>query len=426
MLQATDAETAVIGSMIRDNSLVQEIAAVVDERDFFTHFGRKAFAACVAMTGSFDDVILATAMGKGYVDSIVNAVDSVTSTVAAIEHAKRVSNAAILRRFIDACTEAIADAKDMDTVNVDDVLELVTRHQTAILNSSARSDKSSDIVSGSEGMKSVMKLVEARRESFKNKETKVLGFATGLSQIDHLIGGLQRKAMVVIGAQTGVGKSAMAVNMAAGALRDSASVLVLSHEMSTDDVYTRLLGLTSKVEAFKFQTGALDHTQYEKIILATDKIGKQSIWVTDNPPRTIPKTINTCLQHKRRHGLDIVFVDYLQLMESTQRSGNREQAVAEIARGLKQLAMDLDVCVVALAQLNNNTERHEEPQLSSLRESAAIAQNANSVILLWSKDDDAKEISFKVAKNRSGPHGQGSMDFLKTYQIIRESHGHQM
>lgn len=420
MLRGSDAETAVIGAMIRDNSLVQEIATIVDERDFLSHFCRKAFAACVGMSGSFDELILATVMGKAHVDAIVSAVDSTTTTTAALEHAKRVANAAVLRRFVEACSEATVEAVDLDTTNIDDVLELVTRHQTAILDVTVKRKEACELVHGKDGMRALMKLLEERRDRFTKKLKRLPGFSTGFGGIDSLIGGLQRKAMVVIGAQTGVGKSAMAVNMATNALRDGAKVAILSHEMSTDDVYSRQLAAESRVVAASLQSGDIHPSDWSKLDRAQGEISKLPIWVTDSPPRNIPKVINTCLQHKRRHGLDIVFVDYLQLMEGTRMSGNREQVVAEIARGLKQVAMDLDVCVVALSQLNYTTSRHEEPSLQSLRESAAIAQNANSVILLWSTDDKSQEICFKVAKNRSGPHGNGKLQFHKHLQRFQD------
>lgn len=420
-MRATDAEAIVIGAMIRDNSLAADIATHIDERDFTSHFCRKAFAACKSATGAFDENLILLKIGKAHGEKIRAAVDAATNPAAAIEHAKRVAHAAIIRRLIDACTEAAMEARDFDSDNQHDAIELVTRHQNAVLDVSTRRQESGDLVPASEGIKRTMREIARRADEFKARGSGYLpGPSTGYPTIDLLIGGLQRKAMIVVGAQTGVGKSAMALNMAAGALRSGANVVVLSHEMSTEDVFMRRLSAESRVWASKLQNGKLEAGDFARLERAVDTTKDERLWVTDSPPRTVPRVTQLCMQHKRRHGLDVVFVDYLQLMDGTRPGSNREQVVAEIARGLKQLAMDLDVCVVALAQLNNNVSRNEEPALSSLRESSAIAQNANSVILLWSPDDKNEELCFKVAKNRSGPHGHGSLVFRKTVQLITE------
>lgn len=420
-MRAIDAEALVIGAMIRDNSLTPDIAALVDERDFTSHFARKAFAACQSATGAFDETLVALKIGVTHTDAIRAAVDAATNPPAALEHAKRIAHAAIVRRLIDACTEASVEARDFDSDNPHDVIDLVTRHQNAVLDVSVRRRESSGLVPASEGIKLTMREISKRADEFKKRgEGYLPGPSTGYPSIDILIGGLQRKAMIVVGAQTGVGKSAMALNMATGAVKSGAKVVVLSHEMSTEDVFMRRLAAESRVWSSKLQNGKLEAEDFTRLTRAVDVARQETLWVTDSPPRTVPRVMQACLQHQRRHGLDVLFVDYLQLMDGTRPNNNREQVVSEIARGLKQLAMDLDVCVVALAQLNNNVSRNEEPHLSSLRESSAIAQNANSVILLWAPDDKGDELCFKVAKNRSGPHGAGSLQFRKAVQLITE------
>lgn len=417
---APDAEMILIGSILRDNAIAAEIAEHVDERDFTSHFTRRAYAACSA--GDIDEILLKKKIGDAHGDSIRTCVSMASQQVAVLEHAKRVAHTAVVRRLIDACTNAMVEAKDFDSQNEHDLIDLVTRHQSAILDVSVRRKEDGDFVSNAQGVKIAMAEVERRRDMRKKHGTDYIpGHRTGMNSIDQLLGGLQPKSQVIIGAHTGVGKTAMALNMATGAARNGARVAILSHEMSTMEIHMRKLAAEGRVWASKLEKGTVDNDDARRLAAAIESSARDVLWVTDAPPKTAPKVMQKCLQLKRRHGLDVVFVDYLQLMDGTRPSQQREQVVSEISRSLKQVAMELDICVVALAQLNNTTTRTEEPHLASLRESSAIAQNANAVMLLWAPDDNSDQLCFKVAKNRSGPQGSGLLTFKKSVQLIQEA-----
>ncbi len=418
-MKAVDAEATVIGALVINNELLHEVSEIVSEHDFFSAFYRRAFATCMRLKGGFDAVILARELGgENHLEMLQNAIAQAPASAAVLEHAKRIANTAVMRRFVDACTEATAEAVDFDSADETAIAEMVTRHQAAIMASTERVTASKTL-SSAQACDGAMRLIVERYDRRQASAAALPGFATGLGHIDQMIGGMQRKHLVIVGAQTGVGKSAFAINAAIGVTQNSAKTLFCSYEMNNDDVMMRALSAESGVYAIRMQYGDLGRENWPPLMRAKEKISAAPMWITDSPPRNIPKMFAQCLQQKRRHGLDVVVIDYLQLMEGSRGNNNREQVVAEIARGLKQLAMDLDVCVIALSQLNYTTSRHEEPQLQSLRESAAIGQNANSVLLLWTTSDDTEQVNFKVAKNRSGPNGKGILNFNRALQRFR-------
>lgn len=257
-------------------------------------------------------------------------------------------------------------------------------------------------------------VIRERRES----TGKITGIATGYPAIDQLLGGLQRKSLYVLAASTGAGKTAFALNVVRNAShRSQAKSLIVSLEMDRIELWSRLLSAESRVGGMKIQTGIISDADDARLAMGHNEMRKLLVTSLEPPPTTLVALRAEAQLAMRRDGLDILVVDYLQLMSGSGKDRqSREREVAEISRGLKLLAMELGVAVVAVSQLNRAAERQAEPSLSNLRESGAIEQDANAVIFLWSEDDTGREVNWSVAKNRSGPLGKGRLLFDRSTQ----------
>lgn len=265
--------------------------------------------------------------------------------------------------------------------------------------------------------------LEALINSRRNSQGKVIGIPTGYENVDNVLGGLQRKALYVIAAATGAGKTAFALNIARNASRMAqAKTLMVSLEMDRIELWSRLLSQESRVGGMKIQTGIISEAEDAKLTVGYNELRKLQVRSLEPPPTNIVSLRAEAQAQARNEGLDILVVDYLQLMSGTRndRGGSREREVAEISRGLKLLAMELGVVVIAISQLNRSGDRNARPSLSMLRESGAIEQDANAVVFLWSESDDAQDVCWCVAKNRSGPLGEGRLRFERSTQRFIE------
>jgi len=253
-----------------------------------------------------------------------------------------------------------------------------------------------------------------RIEELRRSGTHVTGLATGYPDLDALLSGLQPSDMVVLAARPSVGKTAFALNIArSAAIERQKDVLIFSLEMSKEQLMLRFFCMEGKLDFKSLREGYLSDKQFQRIQRAADTLSRAKIFIDDSPNVTILDIRARARRHAQQHDLDLIIVDYLQLMTGRRRAENRQVEIAEISRGIKGLARELRVPVIAVSQLSREAEKDESgiPKLSHLRESGAIEQDADVVLMLSlppkheEEDTEAGLITVGVAKQRNGPIG---------------------
>jgi replicative DNA helicase len=254
----------------------------------------------------------------------------------------------------------------------------------------------------------------------------VLGVRSGFADLDSLTTGFQKSDLIILAARPSVGKTSLALNIAEhAAVRDKRSVGIFSLEMSKEQLVQRLLSSVAGIDADRLRTGFLEEMDFTRLAPAMNALSEAQLYIDDTPSISTMELRTKARRLQAEAGLDLVVVDYLQLMQaaSTTKDANRVQEVSEISRGLKGLARELSVPVIALSQLSRQPEmrNEKEPRLSDLRESGAIEQDADLVLFLWREAERAgdahaaeqEEIKLKLAKHRNGPTGEITLEFRK-------------
>ena len=257
------------------------------------------------------------------------------------------------------------------------------------------------------------------------QEGNIIGVPTGFRDLDAKTSGLQRSDLVIVAARPAMGKTAFALNVAQqAAIKGRASVLIFSMEMSKEQLGQRLLSMESRVEMQKLKTGDLNRKDWDDINIALDILSEANIFIDDTPGISIMEIKNKCRRIKAEHELDLIVLDYLQLMSYEGKTDSRQQEISALSRHLKLLAREMDCPVIVLSQLSRAPEQRTDhrPQLSDLRESGAIEQDADIVLFLYRDDYYEKENSEKpgvceviIAKQRSGPTGTVELMWLEKY-----------
>ncbi len=264
-------------------------------------------------------------------------------------------------------------------------------------------------------------------EEMEATGAELTGISTGFRDLDRKLAGLQRANLVIVAARPSMGKSALALNIASNIALACGPVAVFSLEMSRDEIVQRLLCSIGRVDSMKLRTGQLGPL-WQKVVGAASRMYKAPLYVDDAANVTVTEIRAKCRRLKRQHGLELIVVDYLQLMQGNNRE-NRQQEIAEISRSLKNLARELDVPIIACSQLNRSLEARTDkrPQLGDLRESGAIEQDADVVMFIYRQeyyepaDIEAKGLAeVIVAKHRSGSTGRVNMTFLPEFTLFAD------
>lgn len=265
-------------------------------------------------------------------------------------------------------------------------------------------------------LKEVIEILDERSKT----KGFVTGVPTGFADLDRILLGMQKKDLILLAARPSVGKTALAVNIALNAALKDYKVAIFSLEMSKSQLAQRMLSSLSLVNSKQFMSG--DITEWEDIFEASSIIAGKSIYMDDTAGISITELRSKCRRLKADSGLDFIMIDYLQLMTSEGRNENRQQEISTISRNLKALAKELDVPILALSQLSRDSEKNKrKPKLSDLRESGAIEQDADVVILLHREDYQNEEaeiqnqIELIIAKHRNGEIGSIRLNFIKEY-----------
>jgi replicative DNA helicase len=394
--QAVDAEQSVLGSILIDREAILKVGDFLRPADFYRKQHADIYEAMLSLHGQREPIDLVTVAdelarrerlepvgGPAYLASLMNAVP----TAVHVEHYGRiVERKSVLRNLIAAAGKIAAvgyeEANDAEVAidRAEGILFEISQHRT---------------VGGFESLATLLGQAYDRLEYLHEHRGQLLGIPSGLSQLDTLLGGFQPSDLIIIAARPSVGKTSLALNIAQhAAVRETKRVGVFSLEMSKEQLALRLLSAESGINPRPLQTGFVDETDWSKIAQVMNEMHGAPMWIDDSPVLTVMelRTKARRLEAEQR-GLDLVIVDYLQLMQgsSQQKEPNRVQEVSEISRGLKQLARELKVPVIALSQLSRGVEQRgsAEPRLSDLRESGCLT--ADTRVL---RADTGAEVSF--------------------------------
>ena len=420
-----EAERSVLGAVMLNKDILSEVLEEVTADDFYNESHREIFRAIWELYKENTAVDMLTvceelkkrkaldmAGGRAYIATLAA---EVPSTANAVEYAKIVAEKATLRQMIrtsEDITEKGYDAK-MDAGEILDYAE------SGIFKIAQKRQKN-DYAKIQDVLLTNIKIID---QAAQNKD-KIVGIPTGFKDLDEKTSGLQRSDMIIVAARPAMGKTAFALNIAQqSAVKAGSSVIIFSLEMSKEQLGQRLLAMQARVEMQKLKQGDLDRKDWDRITMALDELNNTKIVIDDTPGISIMEMRNKCRRLKADQGLDLVVVDYLQLMSMQGKTDNRQQEISTISRNLKLLAREMDCPVIVLSQLSRAPEQRQDhrPILSDLRESGSIEQDADIVIFLY-RDDYYNENTDKpgvcevnIAKHRSGPTDKVELTWVSRY-----------
>jgi len=419
--QNLDAERSVLGSMLIDNESIHRVVEALSAEAFYREAHRKIFSAVIDLYQRNEPADLVTVTtelkSKGWLEEAGGAtylsslVDNIPSSANAAAYARIVREKALRRMLIEGATE-IAERGYQEE---GDVEHFVDQAEKIILEVAQRRIRQS-FISVREIVKDSFKAIE---QLYERKEL-ITGVPTGYRELDRLTSGLQRSDLIVVAGRPSMGKTALALNMAEhAAVEGGHKVAIFSLEMSKEQLVQRLLCSRAEVDATKLRGGFLGESDWPKLTRAAGLLSEAPIFIDDTPAINALEVRAKARRLMREHGLDLIVVDYLQLMRGIGRSESREREISEISRALKALAKELAVPVVALSQLNRGVEARQDkrPQLADLRESGAIEQDADVIAFIYRDEmynresPDAGKAEVIVGKQRNGPTGKVKLAF---------------
>src|ERR1700691_3435899 len=423
-----EAERSILGAILLDNHAFNDAAEHLKPEDFSLDSHRRIYSRMMDLAESSRPIDIITlveeleqkrdlqAVGDvGYISGLLDGVPDRPS----IEHYVRiVRDKAILRGLINVSNTAIAKASEQ----ADPADEILNEAEAAVFQLSEKR-----IREGFQGIKEIVRNSFGSVDALLQRGQRITGLATHYTDLDEMTSGLQRSDLVIIAARPSMGKTAFAMNIAENAaVEDQQVVGVFSLEMSREALLQRLLCSTAEVDAHKMRTGSLWQDDTRKVVRAMEQLAHAPIYIDDTPGIALSEMRAKARRLKQAQGkLDLIIVDYLQLMSGgSKRYENRTQEVSAISRGLKALAKELAVPVIALSQLSRAPESRggdHRPQLSDLRESGSIEQDADLVMFIFReevyKQDDPDlqgRSEIIIAKQRNGPTGRIHLAFLKS------------
>jgi len=421
--QNLEAEQSVLGAMLIEKEAIPKVLELLRPDDFYREAHSLILQAIMRLFERSEAVDLVTvteelrqqshleaAGGGAYLASLASAVP----TAANVEYyARIVEEKGVLRKLITTATSIVAsgyEGKD----EVEYILDLAEQQIFGL--AQRRSQKSYASI------KTVLMETFERIEHLYNNKGGVTGVPTGFKDLDMLTSGLQPSELIVIAARPSMGKTVLSLNIARNvAVGGKVPVAIFSLEMSRDQLAQRLLCADAGVDGQRLRTGFLTESDWPKLSTALGRLSEAPIFIDDTPGASVIEIRAKSRRIKAEHGLGLIVIDYLQLMNSNRRSENRQQEISEISRSLKALARELNVPVVALSQLSRAVEQRQDrhPMLSDLRESGAIEQDADVVAFIYrdeyyNLESEKKGIAeLIISKQRNGPTGNVELFFRK-------------
>jgi len=430
--QNLEAERAILGSVLLDNSALNVALENLTKDDFFSDSHRLMFEEMVAISSrnrSIDLVTLAEELSKNgllektggaaYLAALTDGVP-VGSTASIAEYARIVKEKSIIRKLINASNNVIARCLEA----TDDPEALIDLAQSQVFEIAEQK-----VPSGFMGVKDIVKSSFGTIDVLFDRGKSVTGIETGFVDLDNLTSGLQPGELIILAARPSLGKTALALNIAAHAAINGSSVGIFSLEMSKEALLIRLLCAEARIDSHKLRTGFSSRDDWSRMIQALGRLAEAPLYIDDAPALSIMQIRARARRMKAEKGLGLIVVDYLQLISGQGRFENRTQEVSFISRSLKSIAKELHVPVLALSQLSRAPEERpgHRPQLSDLRESGSIEQDADVVLFIFrqdvykraDEDEEGNEPSGKteliIGKQRNGPTGNVSVVFIKRY-----------
>ncbi|MDF1536278.1 MAG: replicative DNA helicase [bacterium] len=423
--QNLEAERAVLGAVLIDNDSIYTVMEVLVPSDFHQPSHRLLFSTMLELSERGEPIDLVTLGDRlrsagnldkaGGPDYLPTLADEVPTSAGVGNYARIVKEKSVLRHLIEASTEIVADCFQ-SAGDVDELIDEAERRIFAISEQRIRSG----FLSMKEIVKSSFKTIEALYE----KKEHITGVPTGFADIDELTSGFQPSDLIIIAGRPSMGKTAFCLNIAQNAaLKNKLTVAVFSLEMAKEQLVMRMLCAEARIDAHRLRSGFLGTTDWPKLSTAAGRLAETSIFIDDTPAINSMEMRAKSRRLKADKGLDLIIVDYMQLMSSRGRSDSREQEISEISRSLKALAKELRVPVVALSQLNRGVESRQDkrPILADLRESGAIEQDADVIIFIYRDEVYNKESMDKgvaeiiIGKQRNGPVGMRKLTWLDKY-----------
>jgi replicative DNA helicase len=420
---STESEESVLGSILMSTDAANEVMDKLEPEDFYFPAHQAMFRAIRTLFNgnqAIDAITVAEELRKtgelervGGVPAITRLLDVVPSA-ANVEYYSGVVEETSQRRALIRAGSSITDlAMRLD----DEIHSVLDRAEQTVLAVAGRKVGDSMQPIGPIFFATLEEL-----EALESRGSEVTGLSTGFRDLDRKLTGLHPANLVIIAARPAMGKSALTSNIAANVALGGKPVAIFSLEMAKEEVAQRMLCSEARIDSMKLRTGQIGEASWPKLTDAAGKLYNAPVFVDDSPVVTVTDIRAKCRRLKRVHGLELVVVDYLQLMQGTMRE-NRQQEIAEISRSLKNLARELDLPIIAVSQLNRNLEQREDkrPRLGDLRESGSLEQDADVVMFIY-RDEYYNEMSEKrgvaevvIAKHRAGSTGTVEMTFMPEY-----------
>ena len=420
-----EAERSVLGAAMLNKEVLFDILEEVKEDDFYNESHKEIFRAIWELYRKNSAVDMLTVCeelksrqsldmvgGRAYIATLTA---EVPATANGREYAKIIAEKAVMRQMIRTA-EDITEKGYQSKMAAREILDYA---ESGIFQIAQRRQKN-DYTTIQDVLLENLKIIDAAAQ---NKD-KITGIPTGFHDLDEKTSGLQRSDLIIVAARPGMGKTAFALNIAQqSAVKHGTSAIIFSLEMSKEQLGQRLLAMQARVEMQKLKQGDLDRKDWDRVSLGVDELNNSKIVIDDTPGISLMEMRNKCRRLKAEQGLDLIVVDYLQLMTFEGRTDNRQQEISALSRNMKLLAREMNCPVILLSQLSRAPELRQDkrPMLSDLRESGSIEQDADIVIFLY-RDDYYNENTEKpgvcevnIAKHRSGPTDKIELTWVARY-----------
>ena len=428
---STEAEQSVLGGLMLDNDALMNVTERITADDFYRRDHATVFHALEILAGEskpFDVVTLGEWLenneqldavgGMAYLAQLAENTPSAANIAA---YADIVRQRAILRELISAGTAITESAFRTEGRHPD---ELLDKAESLVFKIAEREER------GRRGFRPIKELLVGvldRIDELFESENKLTGLATGFYEVDNMTSGLQKSDLVIVAGRPSMGKTAFAMNVATNAaIKEEVSVAVFSMEMPSEQLVMRLLSSLGRIDQHKVRSGKLSDDDWPRLTSAVAMLSEIKIFIDDTPALTPGDLRARCRRLAREHGLGLIIVDYLQLMQVAGTKENRATEISEISRSLKALAKELECPVMALSQLNRSLEQRQEkrPVMSDLRESGAIEQDADVILFVYRDeiyDEDSMDKGIAeiiIGKQRNGPIGMRKLKFFGEYTLF--------
>ncbi|ENZ00208.1 replicative DNA helicase [Clostridium thermobutyricum] len=423
--QSIEAEQSVLGAMLISRNAIAPAAEKLEEEDFYRDSHKVLFRSIVEMFKRDMAVDLVTVLEylkstdvlerAGGVTYVTEISSSVPTTANLSSYIQIVQEKSTLRKLIRASNEIIEESYNKQG-EVEGVLDKAEKRIFDISEKRTTSDF--------ESLGTVLERGFIEIERLYNNKGEVTGVSSGFKDLDDKTSGFQKGDMILVAARPSMGKTTFTLNIAEhAALREGKSVVIFSLEMSKEQLAYKLLCSEANIDMLKLRTGNLEPDDWDRIARATGPLSKAKMYIDDTAGVTVMEMRSKCRRLKMEYGIDLIMIDYLQLMSGSSGSDNRQQEVSEISRSIKALAKEMECPVIALSQLSRAPEQRADhrPMLSDLRESGSIEQDADVVMFLYRDEYYNKDTEEKntgeciIAKQRNGPVGTVKLAWLGQY-----------